>query len=234
MSGIGIELITSRLPEHAPAERVTAEDRPVEHVVDLVLGLVLVHRDLLEHDLALGVDLRVGRAEQHLRQEVEGLLGVGVEESRVEVRRLLAGGRVHGGAEAVEDLRDLDRRVALGALEEQVLEEMRDAGLRRRLVPRACANPETQGDRAHRGDRLGDDPDAGVELGYLGLVGGHVGLSDPGRRRARGDDRRRHARACARRHRDRRCHDGGSGGPGRRCRRRRAPPPTCPRRRGPG
>ena len=27
----------------------------------------------------------------------------------------------------------------------------------------------------------------GVELGYLRLVGGHVGLSDPGRRRARGD-----------------------------------------------
>ena len=155
------------LAEHPPAERMAAEDRAVEHVVDLVLRLVLVHRDLLEHDLALGVDLGIGRAEQHLRQQVEGLVGVGVEEPRVEVRRLLAGSRVHRGAEAVEDLRDLDRRVALRALEEQVLQEMRDAGLRRRLVPRACANPEPQGHGSHRGHRLGDDPDPGVELGYL-------------------------------------------------------------------
>ena len=123
-------------PEHAPAERVVAEDRLGEHVVDAVLGLVLVHRDLLEHDLALGVDLvgRQRRGEQHLGHQVERLLGVLVEEAGVQVRRLLAGRRVGRGAHAVEELGDLDRRVALGALEQQVLEEMRDAGLSRRLV----------------------------------------------------------------------------------------------------
>jgi hypothetical protein len=62
--------------------------------VDAVLRLVLVHRDLLQHDLALGVDLRVGRAEQHSRQQVEDLLGVLVEEAGVQVGRLLAGRRV--------------------------------------------------------------------------------------------------------------------------------------------
>ena len=36
---------------------MVAVDRLGEHVVDAVLRLVLVHRDLLEHDLALGVDL---------------------------------------------------------------------------------------------------------------------------------------------------------------------------------
>ena len=48
------------LAEHPAPERVLAEDRLGEHVVDPVLRLVLVHRDLLEHDLALGVDLVLG------------------------------------------------------------------------------------------------------------------------------------------------------------------------------
>ena len=71
---------------------------------------------------------------------------------------------------------------------------MRDAGLRRRLVPRARSNPEPQGHRAHRGNGLGDDPDPGVELGYLGVLCGHaVRLSGLCRRcHARGGRRRRH------------------------------------------
>jgi hypothetical protein len=60
-----------------------------------------------------------------------------VEEACVQVGGLLAGGCVDGGAEPVEALGDLDRREAPGALEQQVLEEMRDAGLGRRLVPGA-------------------------------------------------------------------------------------------------
>ena len=121
-----------------------------------------------------------------------------VEEARVEVRRLLAGGGVDDGAEAVEELGDLDRRVALGALEQQVLEEVRDAGLRRRLVPRAGPHPEPERHRAHRGNGLGDDPEAASRArSARRLVGGHVGLSGPGRRRARdGRHRRRHARAA--------------------------------------
>ena len=183
-----------------------------------------------------GVYPRVGRAEQHLRQEVEGL-GMGVEESRVEVRRLLAGGRVHrprrGRRRSPRSRSPRSRSVPLKSRCSRKCETPACAGV---SSSRTCANPETQGDRAHRGDGRGwSTRMPGVELAYLSLVGGRsVGLSDPGHRRARDDDRRRHARACARRHRDRRCHDGGSGGPGRRCRRRRAPPPTCPRRRGPG
>ena len=83
----------------------------------------------------------------------------------MQVGRLLAGRGVGRRAEAVEELGDLDRRVALGALEQQVLEEVRDARLRRRLVARAGPHPEPERDRAHRGNLLGDDPDARVELG---------------------------------------------------------------------
>ena len=151
------------LPEHAPAQRVLAEDGAGEDVVDAVLGLVLVHRDLLEHDVALGVDVRIGRGEQHFGEQLEDVVGVLVEEAGVQVRGLLAGRRVDRGAEPVEALGDLDRRVARGALEQQVLEEMRDPGLSRGLVPRSRANPEPERHRADRGNLLGDHPDARVQ-----------------------------------------------------------------------
>ena len=154
------------LAEDAAAERVLAEDGFSEDVVDSVLRLVLVHRDLLQHHLALGVDFGICRRQHHLRQQIEDLVGVLVEEARVQVRRLLAGGGVDRGAEPVEALGDLDRRVALGPLEQQVLEEMRDPGLSRGLVPGAGPNPEPERYRADRGNLLGDHPDARAELGY--------------------------------------------------------------------
>ena len=113
MSGIGIEPITSAVPRiRRPSGRVSV-DRVGEDVVDPIGGLVLVHRDLLDHDLALRVDVGEGRLQEHLGEQVERLLGVLVEEARVELGRLLAGRRVRRGAEPVEVLGDLDRRVAL-------------------------------------------------------------------------------------------------------------------------
>ncbi len=146
------------LAEHAAAERVLAEDGLGEDVVDAVLRLVLVHRDLLQHDVALGVDFGIGRRQQHLRQEVEDLLGVLVEEAGVQVGGLLAGGGVDRGTQPVQLLGNLDRREAGGSLEQQVLEEMRDPSLRRGLVARTGAHPEPERDGSHRGNLLGDDP----------------------------------------------------------------------------
>ena len=158
------------LAEHAAAQRVRAEDGLGEDVVDAVLRLVLVHRDLLQHHLALGVDVGVGRRQQHLREQVEDLLGVLVEEAGVQVRRLLAGGGVDRGAEPVEALGDLDRRVARGPLEQQVLEEVRDPGLGRGLVARAGPHPEPERHGPDRGNLLGHDPDARAQLGELGCA----------------------------------------------------------------
>jgi hypothetical protein len=159
-----------RFAEDPPSERMVAEDRVGEEVVHAILRLVLVHRDLLQHDRALGVDLGIGRAEQHLGQQVEHLLGVLVEEAGMEVGRLLAGRRVHRGAEAVEALGDLDRRVSLRALEQHVLEEVRDPGLGAGLVAGAGPHPEPEGDRSHRGNHLGYDPYAGLQLAELVLL----------------------------------------------------------------
>ena len=115
--------------DHRPAQRMVTEDRLGQDVVHLVLRLVLVHGDLLEHHLALGLEVRVGRAQQHVAHHLERALEVLVEEVGVQDRRLLAGGCVHLRAEAVELLRDLLGGQLRRALEQHVLEEVRDAGL---------------------------------------------------------------------------------------------------------
>src|SRR5918994_2429356 len=138
-----------------------------EDVVDPVLGLILVHRDLLEHDLALGVDLRVAWAEQHLGEQLERAVRVYVEQPPVEVGRLLARRSVHRCPQAVEDLRDLDRRVSLGPLEQEVLEEMGDAGVSGVLIARADPHPHPERHGTHRGNRLGDDVDPCGKLAEL-------------------------------------------------------------------
>ena len=55
----------------------------------------------------------------------------------------------------------------LGALEQQVLEEVRDAAQRLGLVARADADPDADADRAGLGHPLGDDAEARGQLGAL-------------------------------------------------------------------
>src|SRR5207253_10359413 len=105
--------------------------------------------------------------EHHVGHHVERALEVLVEEARVDRRRLLAGPRVDLRAHAVEDLVDLRRAEAVRALEEQVLEEVRDAGFLDLLVARSGADPEAERDGADRVDPLRYDPEARVELGDL-------------------------------------------------------------------
>ena len=127
-----------RAADDRPPQRVVAEDGLAEHVEDRVLRVVLVHRDLLEHDLALGVDVAERRPPDHVGHHVERARQVRVEHPRVDGGRLLVGAGVELGAPAVEQPVDLDRRVAVGALEQQVLEEVRQPGL---LRPSRRASP---------------------------------------------------------------------------------------------
>ena len=114
--------------DHGPPERRVAEDGLGEEVVHQLLRRVLVHCDLLEYDLPLGVELRERRREDHVRHHVDRGVDVRVRHSSVEHRVLARRGRVQLAAEPVERLRDLLRREAGRTLEEQVLEEVRDAG----------------------------------------------------------------------------------------------------------
>ena len=131
-------------------------------------------------------------AVEHVGHDVERGLQALVRHTRVHDRGLPRGGGVELAAELVEELRDLLRRVARGALEEQVLDEVRDARAALGLVTRACADPEAERDRAHVRQPLGDDALAGLELGELML--GHA----QDRTRIRALTSRAHCLGCQR------------------------------------
>ena len=147
-----------RAADDRPPERMAAEDRLAEHVEHRVLRVVLVHGDLLEHDLALGVDVLEGRPPHHVGHHVEGARQVLVEHPRVDGGALLVGAGVQLRAHRVEQLVDLGRRVAVGAAEQQVLEEVREPGLGRRLAARAGAHEEAEGRGPDGGHDLRRDP----------------------------------------------------------------------------
>jgi hypothetical protein len=146
-----------------PAQRVVAEHCHAEHVKDLLLGIVLVHGDLLQDDLALGVDVGERGPEDHVGHHVEGIDEMLVDDPRVDRRGLLAGAGVQLGAHAVEDLIDLQRLVLGRALEQQVLQQVRQSRLGLGLIPRAGADPEAERHGPDGGHCLRHDPDAGLE-----------------------------------------------------------------------
>src|SRR5450759_4226979 len=104
--------------QYAPAEGMVAEDRLADEVVDLILRGVLEHCDLLEHDLALGVDIGEGRHEDHVGHDIDRALELVVGNAPEDDGVLARGGGVQLPAELVEDLGDLARVVGAGAFEE--------------------------------------------------------------------------------------------------------------------
>ena len=93
--------------DDGPPERMLAEDDLGEVVVDELGRRILVHRHLFEHYLALLVEVHEGGARDHLDDDLERLVEVLVQESRVDQRVLLGGRRVGLGAHVVEDVGDL-------------------------------------------------------------------------------------------------------------------------------
>ena len=154
-----------RAADDRAAQRVVAEDGVAEHVEDRVLRVVLVHRDLLEHDLALGVHVVERGPPDHVGHHVEGARQMLVEHPRVDRRALLVGAGVELGAHAVEQLVDLRRGEAVGAAEQHVLEEVRQAGLLGQLAARPRADEEAQGRGSHGAHVLRDDPQPRVQRG---------------------------------------------------------------------
>ena len=110
-----------------------------EIVVDDVGGVVLVHRDLLEDDPALLLDVlrpdeRIG---DHIAHDVDGQRQVDVEHPRVVAGVLLGREGVQVAAHGLDRCGDVQRRARARALEEQVLEKMRDARLAVAFMTRA-------------------------------------------------------------------------------------------------
>ena len=87
-----------------------------------------------------------------------------VEHPRVDRGGLLVGAGVELGAHAVEQLVDLRRGEAVGAAEQQVLEEVREPGLVGGLAARAGGDEEAQGRGPDGAHVLRRDPQPRVEL----------------------------------------------------------------------
>jgi hypothetical protein len=141
-----------------PAEGMGAEDRLAQDVEHRVLGVVLVHGDLLEDDLPLGIDVPEGRAPDHVGHDVERAGQMLVEHPRVDRGALLVRPGVELGAHAVEQLVDLGRGVDVGTAEQHVLQEVREPGLGLVLAAGSGADEEADGHGSHGGHSLRDDP----------------------------------------------------------------------------
>ena len=168
-----------------PAERgVGAPGLLGEELVDDVVGVVVVHGDLVEDHVALGLDVVGGqqRAGDHVAEDVDGQRQVLVEDPGVEAGVLLGGEGVELTADLVERDGDVEGRALSGALEQQVLEEVRGAVQGGGLVARADADPDADRGRADARHVLGDDAQAAGQDGAA-----HGGVAGVGRsRRAAG------------------------------------------------
>ena len=98
-----------------------------------------------------------------VRQQIDRKRQVLVEDLDVVAGVLLRRERVELAADRVDRLRDVLGRARVGALEEHVLDEVRDAALRVGLVPRAAHQPDADRHRPDVRHRLGDETKTGIE-----------------------------------------------------------------------
>ncbi len=160
------------------AQRVRSQHRGDEVFVGDVGGVVAVHRDFLEDDVAFLLHLlRVQHgAGDHVGDDVDRHRQVGVQHAGEVAGAFLRRGGVGFPAHLVEGRGDFQGGAAPGALEQQVLQEVRGAVLARGLVAGAHADPETDGGRALARHRLGQHADAAGQdrTAHLGAAVGSV------------------------------------------------------------
>ena len=130
-----------------------------EELVDEVVGRVLDHLDLFDDDLLLALDVfdAERRVADDVREDVHGERQMLVEDLDVVAGVFFRGERVELAANRIDRLGDIFRRPRGGALEQHVLDEMRDAALVGAFVPRAARQPDADADRAHLSHALGEN-----------------------------------------------------------------------------
>src|SRR6266571_4071961 len=155
----------SDFPEHGPSQRVGAEGILGVQVMEVILRVVFDHPDLFQHHLLLlghfsGV--KPGMVED-VREQVEALRQVLVQNLGVEGGALPGRKGIELPAERVDLPRDGLGGAPPSALEDHVLDEVREALLARLLIARADIHPDPDRDRPHRRYPLGDHPHAIVQ-----------------------------------------------------------------------
>ena len=176
--------------EELPAQRLAGEGLGLGHLEHMIVGGVEGLGDLLGHHVLLALNLgRIeGRAEHQVRQHLHGQRQRAVQPPHLETGPLIAGGGVDRAALGLDPLDDLARGHVAGALEHQMLQQVRPAGPIQRLPPR----PALDGDDdvgtvgAHRLDRTGGEIGPGALPCVAAQAAGQLGeqlVADLGRRR---------------------------------------------------
>src|SRR6266852_3113916 len=167
-----------RCAENRPAQRMLRPEAARENLMKEIFGIVQVHLDFFEDDLALllhvfGVKFR---AQHEVGDHVEGDGQMLVKNLGVEADLFLGGEGVEHAADGIHFAGDGFGRAALGALENHVLHEVGQAVLPWDFTAGAVADPHADGDGAHVGHGLGDDHEAVGQNVLLNVArfGGHL------------------------------------------------------------
>ena len=150
------------------AQGMAGPERFVEHVVDVLIGRILDHVDLLDDHLAFFFQLsgRESGIQVEIEEQVQGDGEVLGQDFGIKARELLAGEGVEDPPHGVDLLGDLAGGPAFRPLEEHVLDKVSDPVLFPILIPRARVNPDSHGDGMNAGDLFGDDLNPVFQCGF--------------------------------------------------------------------
>ena len=129
---------------------------------------------------------RSAGSDEHVTEELDDERQVLGRNPAVVRGVLLCREGVDVAADPVDRRGDVARAALLGALEQQVLEEVRDARQLVGLVPRPDADPDAGGHRERRGDALGHHPQPRGELRDVGVGLAGILLDGSGHQRGGG------------------------------------------------
>src|SRR6202158_4038332 len=148
--------------ENRAAERMLRPETAGENLVKKIFGIVQIHLDLFEDDLALllhifGVEFR---AEHEVGDDVKGDGQVLVKNLGIEADLFLGSEGVEHAADGIHFAGDGFGGAALRALKNHVLHEVGEAVLFGNFAAGGVADPDALRDGAHMGHGLGDNHQA--------------------------------------------------------------------------
>ena len=148
-----------------------------EDLVDQIVGRVLDHLDLFEDHLLLALDVFFGeeRIADQIGEDVDRERQMLVENLEVIAGVFLRRERIDLAADRIDLLRDFFGAPSRSALEEHVLDEVRDAGMFGGFVTRSARQPDADGDRPNVWHPLGGEADTVGKHGSADIRFSHVG-----------------------------------------------------------
>jgi len=172
-----------RSAENRAAERMIGPEAAGKDIVEKVFGIVHVHFDFFEDNLALFLNvfrIKFG-AEHQIGEHVERNGEVRVEHLGVKADLFLGSEGIEHAADGIHFAGDSFGGAAIRTLENHVFEEVGDAVFREGFAAGAVADPDANGDRTDVLHGLGDDDKAvrknvTMNIARVGDQGGHEGI----------------------------------------------------------